>query len=107
LNPVLWNPFAFDYWSSSQCINTPTSDVTPLNSNKNFNEITNNNSITVALNRNKCVDFLTMTASKANEKFAVNAYLHWYYKFNIDKDFFLNAFENVNNMIDSYKYNCN
>ena len=94
LQPVKWNPYTIDLWSSKSSISEPNAPQT--------NQKLKSNSLTLAVNRNKCVDYLKEIVLKSKEKYAVGAYLHWYEKFNINKDHFQNAFENVNTIIDSY-----
>jgi hypothetical protein len=97
LNPVEWNPFTIDFWSSKSSINDPYNNVT--NNNK-----VRSNSLTIATNRNKCVDYLREVEEKSLEKYKAKAYLHWYHKFNINNDHFENSFENIRNIIENYNY---
>ncbi len=107
LNPVEWNPFAFDFWSSKNALNcdltaNKTSTKTHLNKMVPV-------SLTFAVNRNKCVEYLKEVRDKSILKYANKAYLHWYLKFNVGIDHFENAFENIQNVIDSifnWYHNC-
>jgi hypothetical protein len=97
LNPVEWNPFTIDLWSSKYAINEPESTTNTNNAAK-----TKTNSLTLAVNRNKCVDYLSDVLSISKKKFVARAYLHWYEKFNVGDDHFEKAFENLGQIIDSY-----
>ena len=98
LQPVKWNPFTIDLWSSSKSFN----ETSNASSNNGSAQKIKTNSLTVCLNRNKCVEYLKEVVSKSKEKYAVKAYVHWYEKFNINNDHFQRAFENVNTIIDFY-----
>jgi hypothetical protein len=100
LNPVEWNPFTMDFWSSSKNFIEPN---TSGNSNTSSSLKSKTNSLTIATNRNKSVDYLKEIVLKSKQKYSVGAYLHWYEKFNINNDHFQNAFENLNTIIDSYE----
>ena len=100
LNPVEWNPFTMDFWSSSKNFIEPN---TSGNSNSSSSLKSKTNSLTIATNRNKSVDYLKEIVLKSKQKYSVGAYLHWYEKFNINNDHFQNAFENLNTIIDSYE----
>lgn len=95
LNPVDWNPFTVDFWSSKYMI---SNESTATNKNK-----APQSSLTLATNRNKCVDYLRDVVNKATLKYSAKAYLHWYEKYNIKEDEFKIAFDNVRNIIDSYE----
>jgi hypothetical protein len=97
LNPVEWNPFTIDFWSSKSSINDPYINTTT-------NTKAKSNSLTIATNRNRCVDYLKQVEEKSLEKYKARAYLHWYNKFNINDDHFENSFENIRNIIDNYNY---
>jgi len=99
LKPVAWNDkFSIDFWSSSKSFLEPNTNTSGPSSLKS-----KSSSLTIAVNRNKCVDYLKEIVSKSKEKYSVGAYLHWYEKFNISKDHFQNAFDDVNTIIDSYE----
>lgn len=99
LKPVAWNEkFAIDFWSSSKSFIEPNANVSGSSSLR-----PKTNSLTIAVNRNKCVEYLKEIVSKSKEKYSVKAYLHWYEKFNISNDHFQNAFDNVNTIIESYE----
>ena len=51
LNPVEWNPFPIDFWSSKHALNE-------IQANNKQSSRTSPISLTFALNRNKCVDYL-------------------------------------------------
>lgn len=95
LNPVDWNPFTVDFWSSKDLIETKNQKSS---SNKESPA-----SLTIVMNRNKCVDYLKEVINKASCKYNAKAYLHWYYKFNITNEDFGDAFENVQQMVDYYE----
>lgn len=95
LNPVDWNPFTVDFWSAKHVISD--------DKNNNTKSINCSSSLTIATNRNKCVEYLKEIMNKAHLKYSAKAYLHWYWKFNITNENFDIAFENVKQIIDSYE----
>jgi hypothetical protein len=97
LNCVKWNPFTIDYWTSKKGLTTVKQQQ---NSTKSINSP--QSSITLAMNRNYCVEYLEEIRKKSLEKYKVGAYLHWYEKYQVDKSFFDHAFENINSIIESY-----
>jgi hypothetical protein len=99
LNPVAWNPYTIDFWSSKHSINQPD---TAHRSTTSKSQQPTTNSLTIATNRNKCVDYLQDVLDKSLKKFKVKAYLHWYDKFNITDDHFQNSFQCIQNVIESY-----
>ena len=100
LNPVQWNPYTVDFWTSKNILNEPGSIAS--NKGTGLSNKSNNLSLTFALNRNKCVEYLEDVYEKATRKFNNKAYLHWYHKFDISDEHFQDAFENVRLIIDSY-----
>ncbi|CAF1100045.1 unnamed protein product [Brachionus calyciflorus] len=88
LNPVKWNPFSMDFWTSKNSLSD--------------SEKVKMNSLTLVTNRNKCCEYLRDVLEKSMLKYSVKAYVHWYEKFNIDKEFFENSFEKIRFTIDSY-----
>ena len=96
LNCVKWNPYVVDYWTSKKGL------TTTLSSNSAKSNSGALASITFALNRNYCVDYLEEIKNKSLQKYKVGAYLHWYEKHQVDKSFFEHAFENIEFVIDSY-----
>lgn len=92
LNPVVWNPFTIDFWSSKAAFNEPLSSKTTIRTN----------SLAVCTNRNKCVEYLREVLEKSKSKYSAKAYLHWYEKFNVGEDQFESSFYNLNLIIDSY-----
>ena len=99
LNPVDWNPFTIDFWSSNTTITEPRSSPSAVKSSSKSDASA---SLTLALNRDKCVDYLSEIKEKAMLKFTSKAYLHWYEKFRVGQQDFLDAFANLQEMIDSY-----
>jgi hypothetical protein len=99
LNPVPWNPFTIDFWSSKHSINQP--GTAQIFSASKSQQLTTN-SITIATNRNKCVNYLQDVLDKSLEKFQIKAYLHWYHKFNIMDDHFHDSFQSIQSIIESY-----
>jgi hypothetical protein len=89
LNCVAWNPYPVDYLTNRKSLVLSAKEAAK-------------SSLTLVLNRNKCVDFLQDVRGRARMKFQANAYLHWYAKFGIEKAFFENAFNNIDFIIDSY-----
>ncbi|RNA04724.1 tubulin delta chain-like [Brachionus plicatilis] len=87
LNPVKWNPFTVDFWTAKNSLQMGK---------------TKSNSLTLCTNRNRCCDYLKEVGAKARIKYSAKAYLHWYDKFNISSCLFENAFENLDNIVDSY-----
>lgn len=92
LNPVEWNPFSIDLWSSKTA---SVALAQPAGVQRS--------SLTVATNRNKCVEYLDEVVSKSMLKYAKRAYVHWLEKYvpNIEENF-ENALENLNSIIDNY-----
>ena len=96
VQPVKWNPFTIDLWSSRSAISEPKAPALAKTTAAT-------NSLTIAVNRNKCVEYLREVCDKSREKYAVGAYLHWYEKFSVSGDHFRAAFDNLNTIIDSYE----
>jgi hypothetical protein len=59
LNPVEWNPFTVDFWSAKNGAFVSSSDDA---NNKKINA-----SLTVCMNRNKCVEYLKEVVNKVNK----------------------------------------
>jgi hypothetical protein len=97
LNCVKWNPYTVDYWTARKGLCSP-SEGSKIKSKP----VVPSPSVTLALNRNYCVDYLTEIRDKSMIKFNVKAYLHWYEKFEVDQSYFDHAFENIDFIIDSY-----
>ena len=91
LNCVKWNPFTVDYWTSRKGLKQHSAKLDNPQS-----------LITLAMNRNYCVDYLEEIRKKSLEKYKVGAYLHWYEKYQVDGSFFDHAFENIHSIVDSY-----
>lgn len=87
-----------DFWYSTRALAEPTNSTASKPSNR-----TAPTSLTVALNRNRCVEYLRDVQLKAAQKFTKRAYLHWYSKFGVGDDMFENAFQNAHAVIDSYE----
>lgn len=117
LNPVAWNPFAIDCWTSKCALNyEPTNnrksnsyDFDDDNGNYSKQKTTTTTtpitaSLTIATNRNKCVDYLSEVLNKSWTKYQHKAYLHWYEKYSIGREHFAEAFENLTKIIESYKF---
>lgn len=85
-----------DFWHSKSALNELTTQ-----GNKPSNR-TSSTSLTVATNRNKCVEYLRATRDKAASKYVNKAYLHWFTKFGIESDMFEKAFQNAQLVIDTY-----
>ena len=101
VNPVDWNPFPMDFWYSKQALNEV---VATMGAKKtSVSSRMSPTSLTFALNRNKCVEYLREVQTKAADKFVRRAYLHWYEKFGFGEDMFETAFQNIQHLIDSYE----
>ncbi len=93
LNPVNWNPFVVDFWSSKSGVVCGSGGKSKLAGA----------SLTVAMNRNKCVEFFGEVRDRSAEKFVKRAYLQWFRRFGVEDEVFVEAFRSVQGMIDSYE----
>lgn len=58
------------------------------------------------VNSSKIIPVVKTISQIAYQKYRSNAYLHWYYKYGIDKDQFDEAFETLQTIEDNYTYMC-
>lgn len=101
LNSIKWNPYSVDYWASRKALEYDKTKNKVDNSTRK-QSIQPHSSITFALNRNYCVDYLEEIKRKSLIKYNSKAYLHWYQKYNVDESQFEHAFENMNCIIDTF-----
>lgn len=97
LNPVKWNPFPIDLWHSKKGYSYNQQSTT-----KSAATSQTNLSISIAANRNKCVDYLSGVLTRSEEKYNARAYLHWYEKYEIGSEQFEFAFESLKRVINAY-----
>lgn len=83
-NTVDWNPFPIDYWTSHE----PGLGHTKL--------------ATVLANSSVMLDYVVGVQEKARLMWENHAYLHWYEQYGCEKDTFVESFEVVETVIDSY-----
>ena len=93
LNPVKWNPHSIEFWTSSQLVNECGAEQKKSKSS----------SMTMCMNRTRCVDYLSEVQARSMSKYKQRAYLHWYEEFGVGDDYFRNGFESVQHVIDAYK----
>jgi hypothetical protein len=59
--------------------------------------------VTTLANRTSISKPLRQVLETSLMKFNANAYLHWYYKFGMEKQDFLEAFDTCTDVIDAYE----
>ncbi len=59
-------------------------------------------SLSVAVNRNKCVELFENVRDRSAEKFVKKAYLEWFRRFGVEDEMFIEAFKSIQSVIDSY-----
>jgi Tubulin len=87
-HPVKWNPDAVSYETIKE-------------------KLSNSNDVKTCLimaNRISIASILRELSEVAKAKFKAKAYLHWYYKYGMEEEDFISAFENVDTIIDNYTY---
>lgn len=86
-NTVQWNPFPIDFWTSRR--NTVGSSQTKT--------------LTIASNYSNIIPQLENVLHSARLKFHARAYLHWYEKYGCNSMDFIEAFDNVQSLVDGYR----
>ncbi|KAL9958300.1 hypothetical protein ACROYT_G035300 [Oculina patagonica] len=87
LSCVEWNPFPVDFWISQY------NPVGPKDSQ----------SFTLCLNSTKIVETLEDVMVKARAMYDAGAYLHWFWKHGCSKSDFMDAFDNLDSVVEEYK----
>jgi len=88
LCPLKWNPDAVSHEFIRDKIK-PTGDLKGM---------------LVLANRVHIAGILKELSDIARSKYKARAYLHWYFKFGMEEEDFLRAFENIEMVIDNYSY---
>lgn len=83
---VKWNPFPVDFWVSSKETGQPTAK-----------------SLTVGSNYSNIIPQLEAMLQSSRTKLEARAYLHWYEKYGCTREDFLEAFDNIQTVVDAYK----
>lgn len=83
---VKWNPFPVDFWVSSKDTGQTAAK-----------------SLTVGSNYSNVVPQLEAMLQSSRTKLEVRAYIHWYEKYGCTCEDFLEAFDNVQTVVDAYK----
>lgn len=99
-----WNPFPVDYRISTRStvattidtsVNTQTATATPTPTPLA-------RSITLTVNRNRIVPYLSHCLKKCQTMIDAKAYLHWYERYGCGMEVFEEAFRSIQTVIDSY-----
>ena len=88
LAPLKWNPDAVTHEILKE-------KVKSVGDSKN---------LLVLANRVHIAGILKEMLETARSKYKAKAYLHWYYKYGMEEDDFLRAFENIEMIVDNYRY---
>ena len=114
VNPVEWNPFTIDFWHARSALNRPptgskassstSASSSASSSSSLFGGKFKPSSLTIAINRNRCVDYLEDVLERASRQYEARAYLHWYEKYGVGASYFEHAFDTLRSVCDTYAH---
>ncbi|GFS04577.1 tubulin delta chain-like [Elysia marginata] len=85
-NFVDWNPYPLDYWSAKN----------------NYIGARNSSQLTLAANTSGVQDYLEHVRYQSQLKLESGAYVHWYHRYGVSQELFLESIESLQRVIDSY-----